>query len=46
MKIDLLGPARLAMLILFLIGTRGTPFFWIGFYLLLKEINFWIKFRR
>jgi hypothetical protein len=46
MKIDPLGPVRLAMLILFLIGTRGTPFFWLGFCFLLREISIYIKLRR
>jgi len=46
MKVDIIGPIRFVFLILFLIGTRGTPFFWLGFYFLIKEIKFYIKFRR
>ena len=46
MKIDFVGPARLAMLILFLIGTIGTPFFWLGMFFLLKEVSLYIKLKR
>ena len=42
MKIDLVAPVRLAMLVLFLLGTRGTPFFWFGMYLVFKEVHFWL----
>lgn len=46
MKVDFIAPARVAIGIVALIATYGTPLFWLVLYLILAhEIEVWAKFR-
>ena len=45
MKVDLVTPARIAMVVVFLIVTWGTPLMWLAWYFVLKEVSLTFKFR-
>ena len=46
MKIDFMTPVRLALIIMFILASRGTPLFWLGLFIIAKEVKFWISLRK